>query len=110
MQDTNIMEQVGSVGDERKYCLSSPSLDPYIYRTHVGNYTKDLSLVVLSAVRLVYFIYVLTKVYKSSSHFFGRPIFLNWLPIMIAVLSAITMCTGFYLLYYTVQGQGQVIC
>lgn len=99
--------------DEYYYCPSSPQTDDLIFKTHIGNYTKDITLVVMSAIRVAYFPYVLYRVSQTCKNwraFFGRPAFMNWLPILILLTSISSLAFGALLLYGTVIGEGKVIC
>ena len=67
----------------------------------------------MSAIRVAYFPYVLYRVRQSCRNwraFFGRPAFMNWLPILILVTSVSSLAFGAALLYGTVIGKGKVIC
>ena len=95
-----------------RYCTPGPEFNNLIYRTHVANYVKDITIFVLSAIRVIYFFYVLIYVCrrKSPKPFFKRPTFLNWLPILTFVSSAAVLYFNYGLLVDTIQGEGQVIC
>ena len=68
----------------------------------------------MSLIRSIYFVYVLYRVKKSSESnwraFFGRPSFMNWLPILILTTSISAFFFGVSVLKATVNGSGQVIC
>ena len=78
--------------------------------THVANYVKDLSLIVFNFIRLIYMIYVLHYVYKTSANFWRRPAFMNWLPVINVAMAIFGLASGAYLLYFTATGGGKVIC
>ena len=69
-----------------------------------------MTLTVLSAIRVIYFIYVLAHVCRTSQSFWRRPAFMNWLPICNLVYALSVLLSGSYLLYWTWEGDGQVIC
>ena len=96
-----------------KYCPSGDNgiNDQLILKTHIANYIKDITLTILSAIRLLYFIYVLIVVCRSSKKsFFSRPAFMNWLPIFVLIQSVMTLFAGIMILVQTIEGEGQVIC
>ena len=86
------------------YCPAGPRNDHLIYKTHVANYLKDITVTVLSFIRCIYFVYVLVRVCRSSStkRFFSRPFFMNWLPILYLLTSLSLLYAGSYELYWTV--------
>ena len=94
------------------YCTAAnPDEEKYITRTHIANYIKDVTIVVLSVLRVLYFIYVLICVCRATSKpFFKRPAFMNWLPILILITSVASLYFGASILTVTVQGDGKVVC
>ena len=66
---------------------------------------------ILSAIRAIYFIYVLIIVCRNSAKpFCKRPAFMNWLPTLILISSVCSMCIGAIIIRDTVIGNGQVVC
>ena len=90
------------------YCTAGPEFNNLIYRTHVANYVKDITIVVLSGIRVIYFVYVLIYVCRSKSPkpFFRRPPFLNWLPILALFSSVAQLYFGIVKLSVTIKGNG----
>ena len=62
----------------------------------MSNYIKFYTVAILSAVRLIYFIYVIIIVKRNSKKlpFFKRPFFVNWLPIFILIMTCFTLFYG----------------
>ena len=65
-------------------------------KTVVSNYIKYCTIAILSALRIIYFIYVIVIVKRNSKKlpFFKRPFFVNWLPIFILITSCFTLIYG----------------
>jgi hypothetical protein len=79
----------------------------------VANYIKDITITAMALIRTIYFTYVLYRVCKKSQNikaFISRPVFMNWLPILIFAISITSFAFGSLLLYETIQGGGKVIC
>lgn len=93
------------------YCeADSQETQQLIEMTHIANWVKDMTLIVMNTVRLVYMTYVLVYVCRTSENFWKRPAFMNLLPVLNIAYSIFGMAAGVYLLYYTASGGGQVIC
>ena len=100
-------------GEEKlHYCPETPEAHDLIHKTHVANYFKDSSIVILSCLRVIYYIFVLFCVCKNNraKPFFKRPAFMNWLPILILVTSIGLIYFGVGILKDTIKGDGKVIC
>ena len=85
------------------YCKPGPSVNELISLTHVANYIKDLTILILSAFRILYFVYVLLRVCRESAKpFCKRPAFMNLLPILILLTSVTDLFSGVFILTGTV--------
>lgn len=95
-----------------KYCDPINSkVEREIHRTHVAIFIKDYSITFLSALRVIYFIYVLTIVCRNSSKpFWKRPAFMNYLPVLILISSVACLFFGVFILKDTINGNGGVMC